>query len=153
MKNLKLASLALISMFLFSCGNKDAKSNPEEDKKDATEEVVNTPEAKVEEVPIEEMTLSLTRAEDPCFGNNPDYLHIKGGKPFEDEANPYKVEAKNTQKGSVELGKFTKTEDGVFTMEIPGTTNLADDEVTIKIVVTDANGTEKTIDYVIPHCL
>jgi hypothetical protein len=150
MKKVKLFSFALITMFLFSCGNKEVKSNSEEEKENT--QVVET-EPEVKDVVIEDITLSFTKAKDPCFGNNPDYLHIKGGKPFEDEATPYKVEAQNTKQGSVSFGKFTKAEDGIYTIDIPSTTNLADDEVKIKIIVTDANGTEKTIEYTIPHCL
>lgn len=148
-KKIKPVCCAIIALCLFSCGNKTA-STTEEETKENVEVIV--PEPEPEKAVAEEMVLSLTRAEDPCFGNSPDYLHIKGGKPFEDNVKPYKVEAENTKKGSMELGKFVKKDDGSFTMEIPGTVNLADDEVTIKVTVTDADGTIKTIDYVIPYC-
>lgn len=146
-EKIRLATCALLALFLFSCGNNKEATPPSEE---ATDVEVSVSEP--EEVVVEEITLSFTRAKDPCFGNEAEYLHVKGGKPFEDEANPYKVEAKNTKQGSIELGKFVKKDDGTFTMDIPGTASFADDEVTIQVVVTDANGSEKTIDYVIPYC-
>ncbi|NDW08802.1 hypothetical protein [Dysgonomonas sp. 520] len=154
MKKLKfLAGFALVSVLLFSCGNKETKTTSEETK-DTTNvsATTTTPEPEVKEEPVEEIALSFTLSKDPCGpGSQKEYLHIKGGKPFEDKAKPYKVEAKNTDKGSVKLGKFVE-KDGVCSIEILETMSN-DDEVSVKIVVTDANGTEKTITYVIPYCV
>ena len=144
----RFASIALIASLLFSCGNKETKVNDDE-KKDSTEIAdTSTPEPAVEEI-----ALSLTTQDDPCMSGKPDVLHIKGGKPFDDEVAPYKVEAKKAKQGSIELGKFAKNEDGTYNMDILSTTNLSEDEVKIEIHVTDANGTVKTIDYFIPFCL
>lgn len=152
-KKISLISFSIIAMFLFSCGNKDAKSCSGDAAATGNAESADAVETETYKVAAEEIILSFTLVDDPCNSNNPDFLHIMGGKPFDDEANPYKVEAKNTDKASVTLGKFTKTENNIYTMEIPETTSFADDEVAIKIVVTDADGTEKTIEYVIPHCM
>ncbi len=150
-KEIKLASCAIIAMLFLSCGNKEATSTTEEGTKDSIEVAASKTEAEPVAA-VEDISLSLTRAADPCFGNDPDYLNIKGGKPFDDTAKPYKVEAKNTKQASIELGKLTKKDDGSFTMAIPGSMNVADGEATIKIIVTDAVGTEKAIDFVIPYC-
>ena len=128
---IQFASVVVITTFMFSCGNKAPK----------------------QETAAEEIVLSLTMANDPCYGDEDDILHIQGGKPFEDESNPYKVEAKNTEQGSIEFGTFSKNEDDSYQINIPSTTNLFDGEVTIEVQVTDANGTIKTIDFIIPHCI
>jgi len=134
----RLTCFALIATFTFSCGNK----------KDSTEGTA-TPGQE----PAEAITLSLTMAPDPCYGNDNDILHINGGKPFEDETNPFKVEAKNLEQGSIEFGTFSKNEDGSYQIDIAGTISLFEGELPIEVFVTDAAGTTQTITFTIPHCL
>lgn len=162
-RKIKFICFLSISMFLLSCGNKDAKTTPEE-KKDSTEVIATTQpdvaqpakeevvDESIKEEVAEEMTLSLKLAKDPCFNNNPDYLVIKGGKPFDDPKKPYKVVQKENKDGNIDIGDFKKKGDGTYTLSIPGCTNFISGEVKIVLVVTDANNTEKSIIYTIPYC-
>ena len=171
-----LASFALAATLLFSCGNKEGKTNEEAAQDSAaltatsqgeittTEDALQEP-LLMEDVPVEtshssqkedasnkELTLSLTMAKDPCYGNVPDYLNIKGGKPFDDGAKPYKLTATSKPEGSVEFETFTMQKDGTCRVSL-STRNLSEDEVKLVISVTDANNTTKKINYTIPHCM
>ncbi|MDH6354286.1 VCBS repeat-containing protein [Dysgonomonas sp. PH5-45] len=149
-KTIRFASIAVVAAFLFSCGNKEAAPNTEETKD--TTEVAAAEEPQPEpEVVVEEMTLTFVAAKDPCFGNDAEYLIIKGGKAFEDEKKPYKTSAKTGAQSSVSFGKFVKNEDGSFKLEVMSNTNDIDSGKTT-ITVVDANGTEKTVSFEIPYC-
>lgn len=148
----RLASFTLISIFLASCGSKENKSttDPAEEVKDSTEILASEPEP---EIVVEDITLTVVGDEMYCVGNDPIYLLIKGGKAFEDEAKPYKVEAKKHKEASISFGKFKKGDDGSFKVAM-SFESFSNDEngVKMQILVTDADGTVKTMNYVIPYC-
>lgn len=146
----RLASFALISILLVSCGSKENKSTTDsaEEVKDSTEIVAPEPE-----VIVEDMTLTVIGDEMYCVGNDPIYLLIKGGKAFDDEAKPYKVEAKKHKEASISFGKFKKEKDGSVKAKMTFESFSNDENgVKMQILVTDADGTVKTMDYVIPYC-
>jgi hypothetical protein len=138
-------SLALIFMFtVVSCGNRRS-----------TTEQATAATGTAVVVTVAEMELSVVEPQDYCDpGDHPYVLTIKGGTPFTDEANPYKIEAaKNDFFGIVELKKFRRDGDAVSVNVYPNTNNQNEEGKTMTLVVTDASGVEKTISLFVPYCL
>ncbi|MDL2223490.1 WG repeat-containing protein [Bacteroidales bacterium OttesenSCG-928-M11] len=105
-------------------------------------------EANPESAGDDSFSISLSDTES-CDGGSIT-LTIKGGKPFDDANEPFKVEYKHKSGSEAKMypEKF-KSANGAYTLEIgTGTT----DESFQTLIVTDASGKTQTIDFTVVNC-
>ncbi|MDH6355501.1 hypothetical protein M2132_001844 [Dysgonomonas sp. PH5-45] len=147
MKRIIIPLIAFICMsIVLSCGK-----NVETERKKTLEQ--ETEKEKREESIQEIVPMSIEISDTEPTDGGSFILTIRGGKPFNDIENPFKIESKyignyDSHYSEIFLQKFEKELDGSYKIEI-NTASSSESEQ--QLIVTDANGVSKTVNYTIQY--